>query len=200
MQKPRNTALTPNYSALFGRDPDFIEQQEARGQQEAVVSESLPSDIRGRHNWEKLGFTFGKPFPDDYMFCPATLPPGWKKVATDHSMWTNIVDPAGNVRGMFFYKAAFYDRSAHLCAPLARFEIRTDYDRTKAIDYKGDAFEVFDRVCNTVIFSTELVRYAEGMGWAERDVLRERALNEARDWLDERFPDWERPFTYWDSP
>ena len=112
----------------------------------------------------------------------------------------HIVDPAGNVRGMFFYKAAFYDRSAHLCAPLARFEIRTDYDRTKAIDYKGDAFEVFDRVCNTVIFSTELVRYAEGMGWAERDVLRERALNEARDWLDERFPDWERPFTYWDSP
>ncbi len=200
MQKPRDTSLTPNPFALFGLNPTYIEREEEVGQQEAVVSESLPSDIRGRHEWEELGFVFGKPFPDDDLFCPATLPPGWKKVATDHSMWNNLVDPAGNVRGMFFYKAAFYDRSAHLCAPHARFEIRTDYERTQAVDYKGDAFEVFDRVTNTVIFSTSLVRYTEGMDWSERDALREQAMNEARDWLDERFPDWKNTAKYWDFP
>ena len=92
-----------------------IEQQESRGQRELVNSDVLPAEIHGdRQKLENAGVIFGEPVEDDPLFINATLPDGWKKQATDHSMWSNLVDSDGNERARIFYKAAFYDRCASM--------------------------------------------------------------------------------------
>lgn len=75
--------------------PGMIEASERHGQADLVKSESLPSEVHDRETFEALGFTFGAPFKDDPLFAPATLPAGWTKRATDHAMWSEIVDDKG---------------------------------------------------------------------------------------------------------
>lgn len=99
-----------------GSAASFIERQERDGQRQLVNSDRLPTDRRGTpdEEWLALGFTFGDPDPQDDMFCPATLPPGWKREGSDHAMWSYLVDELGRRRVGIFYKAAFYDRSAFM--------------------------------------------------------------------------------------
>ncbi len=92
----------------------FLEGQERTGQHRLVNSDRLPSDHGDDAPWLALGFTFGAPDPGDPLFMPATLPEGWKRQATDHSMGSVIVDTLGRERVSIFYKAAFYDRSANM--------------------------------------------------------------------------------------
>jgi hypothetical protein len=114
---------------LFGGNPRAIEAQEARGQQELVESEQLPVRINegGREKLEALGVVF-MPCVGDDIFRSVKLPKGWKKVLTDHSMWSNLVDDKGVVRAQIFYKAAFYDRSAHMSVNM---EEQTNAQATK---------------------------------------------------------------------
>jgi len=91
-----------------------IEAQEKSGQRQLVASELLPAKHGDDAPWLALGFTFGDPAPGDPLFVHATLPEGWEKRATDHSMGSVIVDTLGRERVSIFYKAAFYDRSAHM--------------------------------------------------------------------------------------
>jgi hypothetical protein len=119
MSKPTNTAALSNDELMVrtlcdGRN--IIENMEARGARELVASESLPTKCSQEDDdlLVSWGFEFGEPFADDPMFRPARLPPGWSKRATDHSMWAEVVDDDGHVRISIFYKAAFYDRSAHM--------------------------------------------------------------------------------------
>lgn len=91
--------------------PGGIEAQEKRGQLEQAKQQTLPLDIKDRAAFEAVGFKFGKQIND--LFQEATFPNGWKKVPTDHSMWSDIVDDKGVKRGAIFYKAAFYDERAH---------------------------------------------------------------------------------------
>jgi hypothetical protein len=102
---------------VTGSSEAGILAQESRGQAEMVQSEVLPSDLRGRGELEALGFTFGEPLPSDPMFMPAALPQGWRREGSDHAMWSYILDDLGRRRVAIFYKAAFYDRSAH-AAPI----------------------------------------------------------------------------------
>lgn len=96
-------------------NPGHIEEMEAQGQAQLLNSTELPTDMReGRQAYEALGFTLGAPHPNDPMFCPATLPEGWTRAATDHSMWSRILDQHGRERVEIFYKAAFYDRRAFM--------------------------------------------------------------------------------------
>ncbi len=97
-----------------------VEAQEARGQQELVNSDVLP--IEGLQPWrdevgvqqtlESLGVIFGERVEGDELFINVTLPEGWKKIATDHSMWSDLMDDQDNIVANIFYKAAFYDRKA----------------------------------------------------------------------------------------
>lgn len=91
--------------------PGGIEKQEAQGQKDFVISTHLPIDCP-RQKLEKLGFEFGEKVDD--IFVEVKMPKGWKKLATEHSMWSELIDDKGKVRASIFYKAAFYDRSAFL--------------------------------------------------------------------------------------
>lgn len=91
--------------------PDgFVERMESAGQAQLVNSTMLPT--KGSDELEALGFTLGDVDRADPLFRAVTLPEGWRKEATDHSMWTRILDPQGRERVAVFYKAAFYDRDA----------------------------------------------------------------------------------------
>ncbi|WP_280371107.1 hypothetical protein [Nocardia wallacei] len=90
----------------------YITDMEAAGQRQLVASTELPAS----GPWgelEALGFAKGEPVRDDALFVQATLPEGWRKERTDHSMWSQIVDERGVARVKVFYKAAFYDRRAN---------------------------------------------------------------------------------------
>jgi len=108
------TEVRPEW--VMGGNPRAIEAQEKRGQQELVNSAQLPvkcpPDLKAKLT--AAGVVFGSGTPGDSLFCSATLPKGWKKVGTDHDMWSHLVDDKGVKQAMIFYKAAFYDRDAFL--------------------------------------------------------------------------------------
>lgn len=103
--------------------PGGIEAQEKRGQLRQEKAKTLPIDLN-KAQFEAVGFKFGKVI--DKLFQEVDFPEGWTKRATDHSMWSDIVDEKGRKRGSIFYKAAFYDQSAHasLCS---RFSVHQTY-------------------------------------------------------------------------
>ncbi|MFE6000377.1 hypothetical protein ACFQ6C_26510 [Streptomyces sp. NPDC056454] len=98
-----------------GGSGQAIEEQERAGQAQLVNSDRLPTDRQGSAaEYEALGFTFGDPDPGDPLFAPATLPEGWTCQASDHDMWSHLVDEHGRRRASIFYKAAHYDRRAFM--------------------------------------------------------------------------------------
>ena len=103
--------------------PGGVIAQEARGQQELVESSQLPIEGllgKERPRWEALGLKIlDDQASDDPLFCQVELPPGWRKVPTDHPLWTHLVDEGGKVRAEIVYKAAYYDR-------YARVSLKTD--------------------------------------------------------------------------
>jgi len=101
-------------NAIIASTPGGIEAQEAGGQRDLCTSSKLPKIFNGgsRSELEVMGVVFGEDFDD--LFINVTLPPSWKIEATDHSMWSDLVDDKGEVRANIFYKAAFYDRSAFI--------------------------------------------------------------------------------------
>lgn len=102
-----------------------IEAQEARGQAQLVASTQLPA----QGDWDKLealGFVKGAPTPGDDLFVEATLPDGWTKERTDHSMWSVIKDTRGIERVSVGYKAAFYDRWAQISVKDVGYSVSSD--------------------------------------------------------------------------
>lgn len=131
MKDPLHRALMFDGTVNPGGRPDMIEQQEKDGQAQLVASELLPADHGDDAPWVALGFTFGEPVKGDPLFVHATLPEGWQKQATDHSMGSVIVDTLGRERVSIFYKAAWYDRSANMHL------VSVDWYVAKHVEYDG---------------------------------------------------------------
>jgi hypothetical protein len=116
---PTNTATHDPFTHLAGMMggggvSGYIEEQERAGQVEIVNATTLPVRLvgSGEEAYIALGFTFGDAVDD--LFREATLPEGWSREGSDHAMWSYLVDATGKRRVAIFYKAAFYDRAAHM--------------------------------------------------------------------------------------
>lgn len=157
--------------------PGGIEAQERRGQLEQATKQTLPIDLRAKKSeFEALGFVFGKEL--DTLFQEATFPSGWSKQPTEHSMWSDILDNKGWKRGMIFYKAAFYDKSAHAYLT-HRFNVDDDYKRP---------------ICTATLIDTcGVVSYSAQAPYEEYG----KARGLVNQWLDENHPDWKSPLAYW---
>ncbi len=83
--------------SILDGTPQSIEASEKRGQQQLVQSTNMPLDL-DKEQFEKAGFTFGAKI--DECFQEATLPPGWSRAATSHSMHSEILDEKGRKRGV----------------------------------------------------------------------------------------------------
>lgn len=170
------------------RMPGAIEASEARGQAQFVASQSLPTDVRDRKVFEALGFTFGKPFADDPLFAPATLPAGWTKRGTSHDMHSEILDEKGRVRAGVFYKAAFYDRKADMNLR-GRYRVLAEYNK----DYTSVYTVVLDG--KKEIHRTETFTGTDRETFAASDKQREAACA----WMDANRPDWQDPIKQWEA-
>jgi len=173
---------------MVATTPGGIEAQEKQGQTDFVATAILPLDLNRSCTWEQLaqiGIIKGELVDD--IFVRVTLPPGWSKRPTDHSMWSELLDEQQRVRASIFYKAAFYDRSAHLnLAP--RYQCHMDW--VIPDDYpSGRYYAVQD--CHTVIWRT--ADQAAHNEYAKQEKLRAEALA----WLTEHYPDWQNPLAYW---
>jgi len=189
-------------AALVGAmlDPRFIENMEAAGQRELVkATDTLPSDGSDNPAWAAAGLVFGEKVAGDPLFRKVTLPAGWKKVATDHDMWSNLLDEKGCVRGKIFYKAAFYDRKATVY-PQPRFCVDSEFDG----DYPAPCrYVIRDARQKEPLFATEWAPEPEPEadpevkreGYAKRDALRKDA--EAK-LLKDR-PDHRNAAAYWNE-
>lgn len=180
-------------NAIVASTPGGIEAQEKRGQMEQAAKQTLPLELRGREHFEALGFVFGSPV--EGIFQEATFPDGWKKQPTDHSMWSDIVDDKGRRRGAIFYKAAFYDRSAHASLS-SRFHVSQDYPESGPITVKvADACGMVDRKIEGLAKSD----WRGDRAAAEEAALKvDAARDELTKWLDATYPDWKSPVAYWD--
>lgn len=112
-----DTTKNPHPEWVMGGNPGAIKTQEEQGQKELVESCQFPARINSPRGlsiaaaYEKLGIKFVRYTGDD-LFFEVELPAGWKIVATDHTMWSNLIDEDGKITASIFYKAAFYDRDA----------------------------------------------------------------------------------------
>jgi len=171
-----------------------IESQEKQGQNQLIKSDVLPIEFQRKGEkaiLKSFGVKFGNPVQGDDLFQYAELPEGWEKVRTDHSMWSNLVDEKGRVRAGIFYKAAFYDRSAHISLS-RRYGLKKDFNDKEIILY-----HVTD--CDKPIYSTSPTKAPQpeyGDEWFATD---EEAKKEVQNWLDEHYPDWGKVEAYWDD-
>lgn len=183
-------ALTGDLSNAFAAmTPGGIEAQEAAGQRSFVTSTTLPKDCP-RKELEALGVVFGKDADD--LFVHAQLPAGWKKQATDRSMWSDLLDDQGRKRGGIFYKAAFYDRRAdmHLNCSL---RITREYQDASGNKATGRPEQVAIRVqdaTGTILYDAGSVAYADYQA-------SDQAESACRTWLEEHYPNWQSPLAYW---
>lgn len=169
---------------LVASTPGGIERQEAAGQRTLVANAMLPKKIDGatREQLTALGFKFGADV--DELFVSCELPPGWTKRGTDHSMHSDLLDEQGRKRAGIFYKAAFYDRRAHMSMD-CRFRI--DCYR----DGSGEAMRRVDATdCGNIIKEFGEIKFDD---WAGTDAMKRGA--EA--WLTEQYPEWQSPLACW---
>ena len=183
-------------SFVSAASPGGIEAQEKAGQTSFVNSTTLPKEMLGctQEQLEKMGIKFGDDVDD--IFVTAYLPDGWKKQATDHSMWSDLLDDKGRVRASIFYKAAFYDRSAHIS--LNRYYYIDDYiwcdangadvaDREKQTHMKT-AIMNYDKEVIHIVGVREKCDYDE----------QDNHVRTACEWIETNYPDWHNPLAYWD--
>lgn len=203
----KETHITPAALSALAKDdlenflvaatPGGIEAQEARGQQAFVNSATLPREFNSgtREELEQMGVRFGADIDD--LFCQVELPPGWRKVAEGHSMWSKLVDDKGRERASVFYKAAFYDRKAHInLSP--RFRVSSYH----ACDADGNFLENGEYFA-TVILDGGNPRRAFGVRPSEYSTLntelRDKHCDLAHAWLKEFYPDYQSHTAYWDT-
>ncbi len=198
MKKATNTSLKEVFpSWLLGGNPNAIEAQEARGQQELIESLQLPRKcnsprgINAAEQYHKMGIKVFTTSKDDDIFMGVKMPTGWKKVATDHSMWNNLVDDKGRIRATIFYKAAFYDRDSFINFE-TRYQTGCDYfndekNPEKDWDQARIAY-VKDANIGEKIWTSEK-HFSDGQ---------DKAYQDGKNWLNENYPDWENINAYWD--
>lgn len=187
-------------NAIAAMTPGGIEAQEAAGQQSFVANETLPKEnMHGctREKLESMGIIFGEDADD--LFVAVKLPSGWKKQATSHSMWSDLLDDKGRIRAKIFYKAAFYDRSSHisLCrrynvqvSPEDRYEKNLSYEERTAGKWAGIVTE-----CDKEVFCTDWIVLPQGMD--ERRATEQELRDKAEAWVVAGYPEWHDETKYW---
>lgn len=186
-------------NAIVAMTPGGIEAQEAAGQAEFVANSTLPKKCLycQREQFEQMGIVYGEDADD--LFVNVQLPEGWRKERTSHSMWSKLLDDKGRERASIFYKAAFYDRGAHI-----GIKRRYTYSDLPVGGYDNPDFDqqttprvgvVEDR--DTIIWQSEPFDFvAAGVEWFNAG---ESVLLQAKAWLEKHYPDWQDPLAYWDE-
>jgi hypothetical protein len=193
--RPENTSQRDPMIHLLGAMSDgasgYIEGMEAQGQQQLVHSDRLPTKSDGDDRYTALGFAFGTADDRDPMFRPASLPHGWHKQGSDHSMWSYVVDEHGRKRVSIFYKAAFYDRDAFM-------RLNTVYGYAYEALHEGTTPLFDESWCTAAAFGAALAKIREER--EERRDLYADKLNDPRvPWAAEELEKTNRDIAHLDA-
>lgn len=176
-----------------------IEAQELEGQAELMYGTEFPIDCDlSLDQLSRLGFKIGENI--DRVFRECSLPTGWEIVPTSHSMWNDVLDGNGIKRASMFYKASFYDRSAHVHFNSRYFVEKKHEGDTPEVSYKERkrlpvSYVVTDRQTGKELYTTAVVTPQEGdEPWDIDDMLRPEADN----WLNENYALHKDSLAYWD--
>lgn len=182
-------------NALIAATPGGIERQESAGQAKLVKSaDRLPTVVNYPYDTtisevsEKLGIQLGSIIDD--VFIEATFPKGWHLKPTEHSMWSSLIDDRGRKRASIFYKAAFYDVSAHISIK-SRYVVNP-YVCSQSADVKMFQCQVVDTATGSDLWSSEFVPESD---YTTRGINHEGA----KKWIDSNFPNHNDPFAYWND-
>lgn len=171
--------------------PEAIVISERRGQKDLCNSTDLP--IKEFWAWEILKAAGVKNLgPSERLFNKAELPPGWKKEATSHSMWSDLLDEKGRKRAGIFFKAASYDYDAHMTAT-RRFSSGADQDDSS--DYEGPQFPSISDGGKIVWRGPLMTKTPSEKEWD----LRARVGKIAEEKLKSIVPDYEDATKNWDQ-
>lgn len=188
---------------LGGNSAHAIERQEKRGQVALVNSCALPIKFNSgtKEQLEGFGVVFGEPIDD--LFCNATLPEGWKKMATDHSMWSKLIDQQGRERASIFYKAAFYDRDAFINVS-RRFSYCVEpVNGWSDKEYDKHQWHCVVTDCETIIWKSEPIGPGpdHSDGDAYLNFINEKQALElvGKKWIEEHYPDYRNQAAYWNA-
>lgn len=189
--------------SMLGSSSQAILNQEKRGQNKLVNSDVLPHKFNHctREDIENMGIIYLEEIDD--LFSSVSLPDGWRKRNTDHSMWSNLIDEKGRVRANIFYKAASYDRDAFI-SPKRRFSISTEpvggWDSERPYKYHSVV-----RDCEKVVFASPETSIEPDFNRNNPDIWREwlheekeKISDHSTRWLQENYPNWEDYKAYWD--
>lgn len=147
---------------------------------------------------EEAGFEFGDRIDD--LFWEVSLPNGWRKEPTDHSMWTIVYGPDDGERARVFYKAAFYDRAAHFFLE-CRYRCQLTFQSAETVcgapDYDIDYDDQRNKQVLYDRLNEEIVR--DSGEWIRRDAWRGRddQRYELEQWADEHMPGWDHCLKSW---
>jgi hypothetical protein len=155
---------------------------------------------------EALGFVLGED-TGDRLFISATLPPGWEIRSSDHYMWSYVHDERGRCRASLFYKPDFWDQDAHISfSPRYSVSVEPVGGWKEPVKPRQDIGYVKDE--KQVIFATSPTDPEPGWKGGESEEKRQLQLawyaqkdqkgDEARAWLNERYPEWMNPLAYWE--
>lgn len=212
-----DTTKNDNREWLFGGNPTAIETQEKEGQNQLKVSQQLPRKIslyRGEPStnvYKKLGFIEINNDVDDDLFVSLQFPCGWEIISTEHSMWSKLIDNLGRERASIFYKAAFYDRDAHISFNTRYRASRIDdtnapprtdtYERIEKTNTYGVVFDQSDIIFETKkdIFDLKHDETNHRKWWNTYDQFQKDKTNECINWLNEKYPKWESIYEYWNK-
>lgn len=177
-----------------GSSSGGILAQEAAGQQSFVNSDTLPTEMMGdsRRVLEEAGIVFLGVVENDPLFQYVELPAGWTKSATGHSMHSDLLDDKGRKRAGIFYKAAFYDRNAHISVN-RRFGAGIDWSKLDSGIAQGVVSD-----CGEIIYRADEISFDTEADYSVRSQAQEQASALAKAWLAERYPDWEDASAYWE--
>lgn len=175
-------------AAVLGTDA-MITRQERDGQRELCASSLLPAQANfPKNSWEILerwGVQVLGPVDGDPLFRRVLLPQGWKLQETEHSMWSKLLDERGRERAAIFYKAAFYDRKAHLNVKRA-VEVSRDWN--------DGPYSYFVKVAGVEVFrGPEISETGDERRERDRGA---QALADA--YVTEHYPNHEDFTAYWD--
>lgn len=171
-----------------------IENQEREGQARLCQSSVLPTDYNHHNELPEILKAWGVKFlhvvVGDPVFQTVELPAGWSIKPTDHSMWTKLVDDRGRERASIFYKAAFYDRSAHM---RLKHAVTLENEFEKNVEW----FEV--KLHGKTVFKGETFEGYRSGALQSYDERKKPAREVAETYLKAHYPDHDSYTAYWDA-
>lgn len=113
-----NMACGAGFLEVLKATEEGIQNVEKSGQSQLIQSSQIPRMFMGgkKEDLEAMGVKFLGETPGDDLFYDVELPEGWTKKKHDggNDYWTELRNEKEEVIAMIFYKAAFYDRKAHI--------------------------------------------------------------------------------------